>query len=558
MDRAETSVTPLATGRPHTIVGGTPEAATVLIVDDDDHLRALFRLAVLRAGLAAVEASNGRDALRLIETQSIGIVVCDLAMPGMSGLEVVRALRARPESATLPFLLMTGSSDGDAVLDALDAGADDFLAKPVRVEELVARVLAHLRTGSAWRQVVETELRMRAEAVGAIGHLAVSGGPEEAAATLVAELARRTGARYVGILQLSSGSRLQPLARYSATNGLARGGSAIDARRTRDLLGRAKAGPWAVAVGEPDPGEETTPFWEAQLELAAGAPIYAGADLVAILTMGVAGGEAGSSRAIRQANLLATVIDYAAVLSAVFGPAIAERRQVESERARLRRILRDRAFSSVYQPIVALGHGAVIGFEALTRFADGAAPDVRFPEARAVGLASEYEIAAVQSAVAGAANLPKDAFLSVNLSPDVLASAGRTIADLVERSGRTVVIEVTEHAQIADYAAFRQAVQRLGNVAIAVDDAGAGFASLRHILELEPTYTKLDLSLVRGIDEDPLRQALAAGLVYFAVRGGCRLIAEGVETEAEARTLRDIGVELGQGYLFGRPEALIG
>jgi EAL domain-containing protein (putative c-di-GMP-specific phosphodiesterase class I) len=95
-------------------------------------------------------------------------------------------------------------------------------------------------------------------------------------------------------------------------------------------------------------------------------------------------------------------------------------------------------------------------------------------------------------------------------------------------------------------------------VRIAVDDAGAGFASLRHILELEPAFAKLDMSLVRGIDGDPLRQALAVGLVYFAARGGCRLIAEGVEQEAEAGMLREIGIELGQGYLFGRPEALIG
>jgi EAL domain-containing protein (putative c-di-GMP-specific phosphodiesterase class I)/CheY-like chemotaxis protein len=530
----------------------------VLIVDDDDHLRALLRLALLRAGLATAEASNGLEALQMIETDSIGVVVCDLVMPGMSGLEVVRALRERPKSATLPFLLMTGSGDGDTVLEALEAGADDFLAKPVRLEELVARVQAHLRIRSAWRQVVETELRARAEAVGAIGKLAVSGGPEEAAATLVAELARRTGSRYVGILQLSIGSRLQPLARYSEAHGLTRGGPIVDARRTRDLLGRARVGPWAVAVGEPDPGESMTPFWEAGLEFAAGAPIYAGEDLVGILTVGGSREDGGASNAIRQANLLARVIDYASVLSAVFGPAIAENRQVEVERARLRRVLRERTFSPVYQPIVTLGSREAIGFEALTHFHDGVAPDVRFPEARAIGLASEYELATLRSAVEGAAGLPRDAFLSVNLSPDVVTSAGRKLADVVEQSGRPLVIEVTEHAQIPDYAAFRRAVGRLGDVSIAVDDAGAGFASLRHILELEPAFAKLDISLVRGIDEDPLRQALAAGLVYFAARGGCRLIAEGVEQEGEAATLREIGVELGQGYLFGRPEALIG
>jgi EAL domain-containing protein (putative c-di-GMP-specific phosphodiesterase class I) len=88
---------------------------------------------------------------------------------------------------------------------------------------------------------------------------------------------------------------------------------------------------------------------------------------------------------------------------------------------------------------------------------------------------------------------------------------------------------------------------------VAVDDAGAGHASLRHILELRPTYAKLDVSLVRGIDGDDLRQALAAGLQYFAFKTGCRLIAEGVQSREEADVLHHLGIEFAQGYLFGVP-----
>lgn len=531
-----------------------PEATLVLVVDDDIGLRQLLLLALRRAGLETLEASNGQDALQIIETEPIGVVVCDLGMPGASGLDVVRALRNRPESSTLPFLLMTGSGDGDTVLEALSAGADDFLAKPVRLEELVARVRAHLRTGSAWRQVIEVELRTRADAVQAIGQLAVSAVPEEAAEAVVAELGRRTGAQFVGILQLSGSTSLRPLATFSAQGGLVRGGPALDTGRTRDLLARAREGPWAVPVGEPKAGEARTPFWDAHLDLVGGAPIYAGNAIVGILTLGIALRPDGLSAPARLSKLLASVIDYASVLTMVAGPAIADRRQVEAEEARLREILTLRAFFPVYQPIVTLDSRKPVGYEALSRFSDGVAPDVRFAEARTSGLATEYELAAVEAAVEGGRALPDGAFLSLNLSPDIVVGSEHRLAQLLARSDRAIVIEVTEHAQIADYEAFRRAIQGLGDVRLAVDDAGAGYASLRHILELEPAYVKLDISLVRGIDGDPLRQALAAGLEHFAVHGGCQLIAEGVEREAEARALGELGVEFGQGYLFGRPE----
>jgi EAL domain-containing protein (putative c-di-GMP-specific phosphodiesterase class I) len=129
---------------------------------------------------------------------------------------------------------------------------------------------------------------------------------------------------------------------------------------------------------------------------------------------------------------------------------------------------------------------------------------------------------------------------------------------MIGASTRRLILELTEHVSIDDYAALRKAIEALGNADLAVDDAGAGYASLRHILELRPAFAKLDISLVRGIDVDELRQALVAGLVYFALRSGCHLIAEGVESEDEATALRRLGVEFAQGYLFGRPEPIAG
>lgn len=119
---------------------------------------------------------------------------------------------------------------------------------------------------------------------------------------------------------------------------------------------------------------------------------------------------------------------------------------------------------------------------------------------------------------------------------------------------RPLILEITERTAVDDYPRTRKAVRALGDqVRLAVDDAGAGFASLRHIAELRPDYVKLDMGLVRRIDRDPARQALVAGMVHYALQSGCTLIGEGIETENERRVLRRLGVGFGQGYLLGRP-----
>ena len=122
---------------------------------------------------------------------------------------------------------------------------------------------------------------------------------------------------------------------------------------------------------------------------------------------------------------------------------------------------------------------------------------------------------------------------------------------------RPLVVEITEHDTVADYRALREAIRSLGNsVRTAVDDAGAGIANFGHIVELRPDFVKLDIGLVRGVDGDLGRQAIVVAMRHFAQATGCRLIAEGVETEAEARTLAALRVDFGQGYWYGRPETL--
>jgi DNA-binding response OmpR family regulator len=143
-------------------------AGTVLVVDDQNDLRRLLALALRRHDFEVLEAGSGEAAIEILQSTPVDVLVLDMGLPSMSGTAVVRALRARPETATLPVLLMTGSGTDHSVIEGLEAGADDFLSKPVRVDELVARVRAHLRSRAAWAGLVEDELRVRTSVVGAL------------------------------------------------------------------------------------------------------------------------------------------------------------------------------------------------------------------------------------------------------------------------------------------------------------------------------------------------------------------------------------------------------
>jgi PAS domain S-box-containing protein len=249
-----------------------------------------------------------------------------------------------------------------------------------------------------------------------------------------------------------------------------------------------------------------------------------------------------------RAGLLAELGSYA---GALFGAEVSRRNVGDARRAQVEEIVAARRFHPVFQPVIDLTTGAVCGYEALTRFDDGVRPDLRFIEAHTCGVGVQLEAACARAAIEAARDLPAGLWLSLNFSP--AAVLGGEVADIVAATDRPTAIEITEHTRISDYRAVLDAVRACGPVSLSVDDAGAGYASLRHILELQPDTVKLDVALVRGIDTDPARQALVAGMCHFTSRTGTTLLAEGVETQPEADTLAELGVQLVQGYLFGRP-----
>ena len=214
---------------------------------------------------------------------------------------------------------------------------------------------------------------------------------------------------------------------------------------------------------------------------------------------------------------------------------------------------RDRRFAMAFQPVRDLGTMQPVGFEALARFDDGRSPAEMFAAARVAGFGVELEIAAAEEAMVAAAALPADAWISINLSPAALLASAELHPRVAELS-RGLIIELTEHERVEDYPALTAAARELGpQVRLAVDDAGAGYASLSHVIALHPALVKLDRAWVDGISDDPVRQALVRGVLGVAEATGSSVVAEGIERDDDLRAVRHLGVELGQGYLLGRP-----
>lgn len=228
-----------------------------------------------------------------------------------------------------------------------------------------------------------------------------------------------------------------------------------------------------------------------------------------------------------------------------------------SAQTRISNIFDGNLLSVVYQPIFSLDKARVAGYEALSRIRcePYRPPDQWFSEALEVGLGNALESRALALAASGMSDLGRDVYLSVNVSPGFVLHYDDLEALIEPWVPEQLVLEITEHSLIEDYGSLVERLQPLRDkgVRIAVDDAGAGYASFRHILHLEPDVIKLDASLTRDIDTHHSRRALAIAFISFGQATGAEIIAEGVETEAQYNALAELGVDKLQGNFIGEP-----
>ena len=218
---------------------------------------------------------------------------------------------------------------------------------------------------------------------------------------------------------------------------------------------------------------------------------------------------------------------------------------------------RGEGLSAAYQPIVDTVRGTVVGYEALARFPGFAEknPEVWFAAARSHGKSAELESAALRTALKDRATLPPNCFLTLNISPELLSTESVRSVWRNEGSLGGLVIELTEQTPIDSYVELEPDLNQLraAGALIAVDDAGAGYAGLRHLLALRPSLIKIDRELIQDVDRDEAKRALVSMLGTFASRVDAWILAEGVERVEELDALVSLGVPLVQGYCLARP-----
>jgi EAL domain-containing protein (putative c-di-GMP-specific phosphodiesterase class I) len=215
------------------------------------------------------------------------------------------------------------------------------------------------------------------------------------------------------------------------------------------------------------------------------------------------------------------------------------------------------AIQPVFLPVVELKERKVRGYELLARFSGGptAPPAMWFESAAKLGLTAPLERRIMRSGFATADALPEGAFVAVNITAEALLSP--QLQQLFSQRERfdNIMLEVSEQDTQQPGVAEALTAFRAGGGRLAVDDIGSGFSNLRDVLLLKPDILKVDRAIIRGLERDSIKRAIVDGLNRMASQLETPLLAEGIERREELAVIEELGVPLGQGYLFGEPSA---
>ncbi len=530
------------------------EKTHVLVIDDDADLTASVAAVLIAHGYEVTTANNGEQGLELAFTRHPHLILLDVAMPGMDGHEVCRELQFG-YTKDIPVVFLTARTDLADMMEASRSGASAYITKPFRSEILLRTIVDVLRDASVYHDDVtglptlanvQLEVQRMLYDHGQLGVIYVSLGGVHA-------LEQLQGFEVVDEVYRVIGQGLQ-----QARGGLIRGDDFVSISSLGDaFLIILSPGRQSGLVSEDDLlaikrrlKTELLEKLENDLE----------SRLLTSIDLFLGFSRLTQSPKVRFKRALLEAIERAT-------------RSIELERDQIRtrlgdefeQVIASQRLTCVIQPIVDLDTYEAIGYELLSRGPRGSElhlPDALFEVARSQGRVTELDRLCRTTASRTGAALPPDRLRFVNTEPVTMllhAQGDAFVREFVEATpealrGQTV-IEITENSVIDDFDRMREIVRQLRafGFRVAVDDAGAGYSGLQTMVEIEPDFIKLDMSLIRGLESSMVKQKLVRTLRDFCGDAGIGLIAEGIEARPQLDALRRLGVTLGQGFLFGHP-----
>ena len=550
-----------------------------LLLDDEEVIRSLVTEILEAMGFAVSEAVSLATAREALAGNPFDLVLVDKNLPDGSGLTLVRELATK--EADLEIVVMSGYATLSSAVEALQAGVADYVVKPFDLADLRARLqraVERLKLRRSNRQLL-AQLKEKTQTLEGLAtrdlltgldnhasfqdrlrlEIGRSGGAGRSCALLLASIDRfrdlnaslgHPGGdallRALGAFLLSSRADLAEgvvVGRYGGdTFGLLfpetdRTGGASRAEALRRATESAGLGP-----GHPP------------VTLSIGVAVFpehandADGLFAAATTALEAAKEGGRNRLVTWSRDLALGgrLDASQV-----------RREAE-QLAALERTLREGSFHSVYQPIVDLSTGIELAWETLGRPSDPAFKSILdlLGVAERNGRVTALGRALRENGVAAMRDLPPDKLLFMNVHPlEFLLEGGLESEPWLRPVAGRIVFEITEAAEVSNTsgAQERMAALRRAGFRVAVDDLGSGYSSLNSLALLQPDFVKLDIAMVRGIERDSRLARLIKHLLEYCRGENIRVVCEGIETAAELAVVRELGVELGQGYLLARP-----
>lgn len=532
------------------------ERLRILTIDDDSDLNATVSGVLSANGYDVLTATSGEQGLELAFTDHPHLILLDVTMPGMDGHQVCRELQFG-YTKDIPVVFLTARTELTHMMEASRSGASAYVTKPFKSDHLLKTISEVLRDASVYRDDVtglptlanvQVEVQRMLFDYGQLGIIYVSIGGVQA-------LEQLQGFEVVDQVYRVVGHGLQ-----EARGALIRGD---------DFVSISSLGDAFLIVLSPsrDTGfvsEEDLHIVKLRLEQDLLGRLEAELEsrLLASVDLFVGSSRLTQSPKIRFKRALLDAITRATHSIEI------ERDEI---RSRLRRefdeVMTGELLTCVYHPIVDLNDFEPIGFELLSRGPGDSElhrPDALFDIARSEGRVTELDRLCRRIACRAGSDLPPEVLRFVNTEPVTmfLHSHGESfVQELVEaipssQRGLTV-IEITENSVIDDFGRMRDIVRQLRahGFRVAIDDAGAGYAGLQTMVEIEPDFIKLDMSLIRGLESSVVKQRLVRTLRDFCREAAITLIAEGIETRKQLDTLRELSVSHGQGFLFGLPGA---